>query len=181
MPASLWSYSLAENRWTQLSPGGVAPSSRQGHVAVLDAAGGQLLLHGGMDVEYQDLGDLWSYSLAENRWTQLSPAGAAPEGRHIHVAVLGAAWGRLLLHGGRRQDNDDTGNPALTVFDDLWTTLYDCPTGRPCDSHAAVRVPQRTSAPGQQSPAVCQGTRYYAVARGATPHDVVGLRYAAVR
>ena len=44
----LWSYHLVDNVWTQLSPSGTPPGGRAQHVAVLDADGGRLLVHGGL-------------------------------------------------------------------------------------------------------------------------------------
>jgi len=43
------------------------------------------------------LADFWSYDLAGNSWTQLSPSGAAPSGRRQHIVVLDLSPKKLTL------------------------------------------------------------------------------------
>ncbi|CAE7565975.1 GPA3 [Symbiodinium natans] len=110
----LWSFDLQAHRWERLLPPGPAPAKRQHHSAAV--AGQRLLLfggYGGQDV----LDDLWSFDLQAHRWERLRPPGPAPMKRFGHtVAVATGLFGReMLLFGG------DSGEPANSVLDDLWS------------------------------------------------------------
>ncbi len=104
----LWRLDLAEEeslRWKQLESAGPGPRARNGACMAVDDAGNRLLMHGGDGGPHPTYGfipldDLWSYDLAENRWTRLEPSGAAPEPRWNHAATIDRERRILYVFGG---------------------------------------------------------------------------------
>ncbi len=69
--------------WTQLSPGGTAPSARTGHSAVYDAVNNRMIIYGGFSgSKGTTSGETWVLSAANGlgpaQWTHLSPQGTVP-------------------------------------------------------------------------------------------------------
>lgn len=92
-----WSYHIAADTWTQLSPGATPLGARERHAGIYDRASGRLLLHGGWDgIEVRT--DLWAYDVASNTWSQISAIG--PLRQADHVAVLHEASRSFFVHGG---------------------------------------------------------------------------------
>lgn len=117
-PRTSRSWSLAWNgsgwKWSELSPVGTAPTGRNGHSAVWDAARQRMLVFGG----YNGLGyenDTWELSWNGSNWTwiQLSPTGSLPSGRMGHTAVWDATSQRMLVFGG--------GFIASNLKNDTWS------------------------------------------------------------
>ncbi|HZT08905.1 MAG TPA: kelch repeat-containing protein [Chloroflexota bacterium] len=106
----LWSYSPADNTWSLIPMGAVAPARRGGHSAVWDAADGEMLVFGG-----SALNDLWAYRPATATWNQrvsrVVPAPAMAE----QASVWDSARGRMLLFGGK------DGRGDLTPFNGIWS------------------------------------------------------------
>ena len=100
--------------WTQLAPTGTAPSARQAHTAIYNAAGNRMVVFGGNDGVYNN--DVWVLANANGvgtpAWSQLSPTGTPPPGRFIHTAVYDPATNRMLVFGGY-------GNGGV-FFNDTW-------------------------------------------------------------
>jgi N-acetylneuraminic acid mutarotase len=104
----LWSYSSANNRWTNLTPAnanasasdcsGGSPAPRTSAAMVWDSAHQQVLLYGGLGSDDSFLGDLWAYSPAKGTWTLLGCTGNDPGAR----GEAGVAWNgsQMLLLGG---------------------------------------------------------------------------------
>jgi hypothetical protein len=118
----LWSLSLDTFRWTQLHPQGPLPSPRDNVAAFFDTSRGWLVIFGGQDFD-SVANDLWYYSLAANRWTQVSlaPAAPVPPGR-----VGGVSFVRetpeafeLYIHSGI---TDEFGTGVL--LNDLWRLTW---------------------------------------------------------
>lgn len=84
--------------WTQLVPGGAAPSPRLGHAAGYDPSGDRMLVVGGYDGAFR--GDLWALALGAPAWLALSPSDSLSP-RAWHAAVVDGPRNRLLVHGGR--------------------------------------------------------------------------------
>lgn len=96
-----WAFDLGANTWRNLTPQGTRPLRRCLHHAVLDEAGGQMLLYGGCASGFGPcpLDDLWAFDLATNRWTERQ-ATSRPAGREHYGISFDAARGRLVLFGG---------------------------------------------------------------------------------
>ena len=67
-----WAFDFATSAWRDLSPAGTRPLRRCLHHAVHDAANNQMYLYGGCasGAGPCPLGDLWSFDLGSNRWTE---------------------------------------------------------------------------------------------------------------
>ena len=118
----LWSLSLDTFTWTRLQPQGPLPSPRDNSTLFFDTAHGWLVLFGGQGFDRVS-NDLWYYSVAENRWTQvvLPSTARIPRGR-----VGGTSFVRetrkafeLYIHSGA------TSERGKTVFlNDLWKLTW---------------------------------------------------------
>jgi N-acetylneuraminic acid mutarotase len=92
----LWKFS--EERWVMMEPPvSHLPPKRFDHAAAV--SGGKMYIFFGAD-ERNILGDIWSYSPADNTWNQEPSTGAQqPASRYGHSAVA-LQDGRILLFGG---------------------------------------------------------------------------------
>ncbi|XP_012154161.1 muskelin 1 isoform X2 [Megachile rotundata] len=76
--------------WTKLSCSDMKPGMRGGHQMVFDSSAELIYLFGGWDGN-QDLSDLWSYSIATNKWTIIckdTEAVGGPSARSCHKMCL---------------------------------------------------------------------------------------------
>lgn len=121
-----WRLDLDALTWTELATdGGARPSARYGTSAVLDGAGNLLVSHGFTFAGRFD--DTWALDLAEETWTDVSPAPEArPLKRCLHEAVWDAEAGRMLLFGGCSSGFGPCPQGDLWAFDPTertWTQL----------------------------------------------------------
>lgn len=96
-----WAFDFATNSWRDISPSGTRPLRRCLHHAAYDAERGQMYLYGGCSSGFGPCpqGDLWSFDLALNRWTELTPKVSPPARQHYGTA-FDAARGKLVIFGG---------------------------------------------------------------------------------
>lgn len=148
----VWSLSLTGSpAWTQLAPVGGAPAGRNGHGAVYDPIGDQLVVFGGYfnDGTLHYLNDVWLLALASSpAWTEVSPQGIPPTGRVAHTAIYDPVRDRVVVFGGYRYDGtghflNETWSLSLTGSP-TWSQLApagNAPSGRV--AHAATYDPVR--------------------------------------
>jgi len=102
--------------WLPQTPLGVAPPSRMGHSAVYDPIQNRMIVFGGTSItdfetqSYIRLDDLWELSNANGlteipRWNQLLQDGTLPGPRTYHRAAFDSANQRMILLGGRDQND----------------------------------------------------------------------------
>ena len=103
----LWLYKESNNTWS-LSSAPTKPRARAFHSAVWDSENQIMFLFGGESGLALD--DLWSYRLASDQWTEMSPSSQKPLGRSRHAAVWMEATQAMLMFGGW----------AVTALNDLW-------------------------------------------------------------
>ena len=113
----LWKLTLATSTWEQLTPSGTLPPARSQHSAVWNPDTQSMLVYGGADSTF--LGDLWSYSLTANSWTQLTPTGGPLGTRDEHTALWNPVDNTMLLTGGTRRHASLP--PAGSEGNDLWS------------------------------------------------------------
>ena len=96
-----WAFDLASKRWSNITPAGTRPLKRCLHHAVYDAANSQMLLYGGCASGFGPcpLGDLWSFDLNTNRWTERTPATRPAPRQHFGISFDHVRT-RILLYGG---------------------------------------------------------------------------------
>jgi len=96
-----WAFDLATNRWSDLNPQGARPVRRCLHHAEYDRAGSQMLLFGGCASGFGPcpLGDLWSFDLRTNRWTEIRTSPSPPARQHFGFA-FDERRRRLILFAG---------------------------------------------------------------------------------
>ena len=97
-----WALDLATNRWRDLNPAGPRPLRRCLHHATFSADRQQMYLYGGCASGFGPcpLGDLWSYDVRTNRWTEIR-AASAPAARERYG--FGLRGDQLVLFGGGTQ------------------------------------------------------------------------------
>ena len=115
-----WAFDLATHRWTNISPVGIRPLKRCLHHAVYDPANQQMLLYGGCASGFGPcpLGDLWSFDLTANRWSERTQASRPAPRTHYGIS-FDRARSRLLLYGGSGGGtlNDTwTWDPAANIW-----------------------------------------------------------------
>jgi len=96
-----WEFDLRANQWRNLTPAGTKPLRRCLHHAVLDPAGRQMYLYGGCASGFGPcpLGDLWSFNLQTNTWTEVSPSIKPPARQHYGFS-FDSRRNRVVLFGG---------------------------------------------------------------------------------
>ena len=96
----VWELSLSESpAWTELSPTGTAPVSREYFAAIYDPMGDRMVIFGGYGNAY--LGDSWALSLTgAPQWSPLTPAGPQPIGRSGQSGIYDPLRRRMLVYGG---------------------------------------------------------------------------------
>ncbi len=104
MLGDTWLYDPIANAWTEVTPAG-SPSARGGHHAVYDPVLRRVVLFGGWD-DNNELNDTWAYDPAANIWTDVSPAGGAPDGRDGYSMVYDETNRKFILFGGMDEPGD---------------------------------------------------------------------------
>jgi len=103
--------------WTQLSPTGTAPTARQAHVSVYDAANDSLILFGGRNSS-QYFNDTWVLTNASGAsgtpsWNQLTTSTIpVPSQRRLAIGAYNTEKNMLIIFGGTDQNN--------AILMDLW-------------------------------------------------------------
>ena len=96
-----WAFDLGTNSWRDISPPNNRPLRRCLHHAAYDPGAGQMYLYGGCasGLGPCPLGDLWSFDLNTNRWTDRSGSQPAPPRQHYAMA-FDTGRNRLVIFGG---------------------------------------------------------------------------------
>jgi hypothetical protein len=121
--SDVWVLSNANNlggtpEWTQLSPTGTPPQTRDAPTVVFDPASNRLVLFGGRTAGEVRNNDVWVLTNANGlggpaEWMQLLPVDAPPAPRTSHSAVYDLTTNRMVVFGGN-------GNATFPFFDDVW-------------------------------------------------------------
>lgn len=114
-----WALSLASLQWTQLTPTGASPASRDSHCAVYDPVRDRMIVFGGhgqpQTIWYTDT---WALSLQSPSWTQLATSGTPPSAVDRQIAIYDPLRDRMVVWGGARSDfssfSDQTWSLALS-------------------------------------------------------------------
>ncbi len=143
----LWSLDLDTFTWTELHPQGPIPSPRDNAAAFFDTAHGWLVAFGGQHFD-SVTNDLWVYSVAENRWTEVgfAPGDPVPPGRVGAVSFLRETPDAYALSPQRKGLRERRRRaPQRSVEADLAEGLRDWSAGQATAPPA--RLPPPTSPP----------------------------------
>ena len=111
--------SLDRMVWSPLPPG----PSLAWHNAIYDPVGDRMLVFGGAtDRYYAPTNEVWSLTLEDPTWTQLTPEGEAPPARTMSAAVYDPIRHRLVVYGGCCYDDEDG---YTFAFGDTWELALD--------------------------------------------------------
>ncbi len=108
--ADTWSYDSDTNMWTKREPT-VAPSAREG-VSMASASGSNRIILFGGRIGTGPLNDTWSYDVAANAWTNVTPT-RAPSVRFLSPMTYDSASSRIVLFGGAA--------PGSSYLNDTWS------------------------------------------------------------
>jgi len=96
----LWSFDLAAEVWSNITPTQLNPAPRCLHTAVNCKIRNEMIVYGGLNgVGTPDLSDTWSYDLENDGWS-LVLSDSAPGKRYGHAAGLDEAHDRMIIFGG---------------------------------------------------------------------------------
>ena len=106
-----WSYDMAAETWSELTPLGTPPSAREAMAGVYDPVRDRLIIFGGWDGSAA-LDQTWELTLgATPTWSQILPSGTLPAPRYAHSMIYDPLRDRLLVFGGFDQSS---------LFNDVW-------------------------------------------------------------
>lgn len=96
-----WAFDLRTNSWGNVSPTSNRPLRRCLHHAAYDSANSRMYLYGGCSSPFGPCpqGDLWTFDLNRNEWTELKLIGIPPAREHYGMAY-DATRDRLVVFGG---------------------------------------------------------------------------------
>ncbi len=96
-----WAFDLNSNQWRNISPSANRPLKRCLHHAVLDSQAQRMYLYGGCASGFGPcpLGDLWSFDLRTNSWTEVT-GGVKPPARQHYGISFDTRRMQLVLFGG---------------------------------------------------------------------------------
>jgi uncharacterized protein (TIGR03437 family) len=119
-----WAFDLNTNRWTNITPSGTKPLRRCLHHAVLDPATRQMFLYGGCASGFGPcpLGDLWSFNLNTNTWTEVTPS-SRPAARQHYGFSFDSRRNRIVLNGGSSLGDTWFYNPSNRIWNQLPTSI----------------------------------------------------------
>lgn len=137
-----WAFDLARNAWQNISPQQNRPLRRCLHHAVLDEAGNQMLLYGGCASGFGPcpLGDLWSFDLSTNQWTERT-GGDKPPARQWYGGGFDTARRKLVLFGGSTDRGTLNDVWEYDPAANRWRTVTVADVPPPRQRHEAVYVP----------------------------------------
>jgi hypothetical protein len=123
------------------------PSSQSSRSAIYDPVRDRMVVFGGFyyDGSGHFLNDVWALSLAGTpAWTELTPSGTPPSGRHFHSAIYDPVRDRMVVFGGYSPSSLNDVWALSLAGTPVWTQLT--PSGTPPSArsaHSAIYDPAR--------------------------------------
>lgn len=115
-----WRFSLANDSWTEVTPGGNLPQRRCLHSASFDTLNRRMIVYGGQSAGA--LGDIWAFDLAQHTWSELTPA-QSPPGRWFPTNVYDTENHRVMIFGGNLGSGKANEVWAFDLADNEWQQL----------------------------------------------------------
>jgi uncharacterized protein (TIGR03437 family) len=113
------SFSLSSNTWTDWTPAGDKPQVRCLLSSAFDRANRRMVIYGGQ--RNGPLDDLWSFDIAQRRWTNLTPA-TRPAGRWFSSTFIDRD-GRFILFGGFASSGNTNDLWSFDFSNNQWTKV----------------------------------------------------------
>jgi hypothetical protein len=134
----------ASPTWTLLTPSGVPPAGRHGHVAIYDPLRDRMIIARGVGIGGAGLADVWELKLSGTpEWNPIAVTGAPPIAWQRQSAVYDLQRGRMVVFGGSYFDGNlhrvDTSHALDFTGPPTWKLLAtggESPQG--IDAHSAV-------------------------------------------
>jgi len=98
-----WALALSGTpTWSQIAASGTPPPALLWATAIYDPVHDRMIVFGGRAVgSPQDLNRAWALSFTPDpTWSEITPSGPLPPGRHRHTAVYDPARERMIVFGG---------------------------------------------------------------------------------
>ena len=155
-----WIFSLSTHAWTERHPP-VSPSPRSDAEVAYDPVVDQVLLVGGFSGTGY-LGDVWSYSLANDTWSP-RPSFLEPSPRSDGRMVYVPSQDRFILYGG-----NDYNGPNFTFHHLADTWAYGWAT------NTWTRVPTSVAPPARDYPILADGPNSLLLTSGYGNRTILG-------
>ncbi len=110
--------------WTQLYPSGTPPEPRGDASAIYEPTRQLIVFFGGKgSVNYNDV---WVLDLVSLTWHFIAPSGTPPNPRRHHTAIYDAGENRMVIFGGRDDEefSNDVWALSLEEGSEAWSELY---------------------------------------------------------
>ncbi len=105
-----WTLNLNTLEWRNVSPAR-RPKARYGSASIFDPVSRSLVQFAGFTSESGRFQDTQSFGLADNTWTDWTPAGNKPQVRCLLTAAFDKTNRRMIIYGGQRSG----------ALDDIWS------------------------------------------------------------
>ena len=144
-----WAFDLRAESWRNITPAGAKPLRRCLHHAVYDGERNRMYLYGGCASGFGPcpLGDLWTFDLSTNQWSE-KRAATTPNPREHYGMTFDSNRSRLLLFGGSGEG----------ILNDTWQ--FDAAGGQWSEVRPTGPVPARRYR-HQAAYASDRGTSFY--------------------
>ncbi len=106
-------YDAGAQTWTDITPGGTAPTGRRQASAILDPVDHRMVIFGGTTGTTSN--EVWAFDLDTNTWENLTPAAGppAPTARITPASVYDPHGHQMIMWSGQGQGG--------TFFNDVWS------------------------------------------------------------
>ncbi len=117
-----WAFDINNPQWNEITPSQGSPGERCLHTAVYDTLHHRMIMYGGINNAGR-LSDIWVFDLAQQTWTDLTPA-STPPGRYFTVAAYDAGNHRVLVFSGNAVGASTSNDLwAFDLNENLWEEL----------------------------------------------------------
>ncbi len=121
-----WAFDPSLGKWVNLTPtSGPKPLRRCLHELVYDPAADRMIMFGGCSSGFGPCpqGDMWSFDLKSNTWSELKPTGTTPSARSNPSMVYDAANKNIFLFGGKTDGSGSAEAWSYDLANNRWTQL----------------------------------------------------------
>jgi len=136
-----WAYDFNSDTWTKMEPA-TKPPGRNYQGMTYDAKADRVLTYGALTVEGKPLETLWAYDFNTDTWQEMVPGEQSFPGMRDYTAmVYDAESDRMILYGGKTEDQSSGEVWMYDYNTNTWTKLESSPNPGKLYKHGMVYIP----------------------------------------